>query len=777
MQLPRAWSPYQDRYAIIVMGGHVTGPPHYQWYWGDTYGTYRQLLDHGFAASDIYFLSYGDSATAHPEAVDAVSTTQGILAAYAWARDECDAEDLLYIYWVDHGSPTAFETYDGTIAHRDLGTLTGNVTARCVAGAYNPCYSGGVIDDLSRAGVFTTTSQDATHLNSYGWAGAWRTGLSGGSLEDPSDDDGDGTVSFSEAYLWVCPRSQAAGEHPMLDDNGDLTGHECSDAGFNLADPSADGYFGHHHSLDGWRSEVPANLIGWWPFDEGSGAIVHDRSGHALDGIHSGGRWVSGVWDSALDLRGMAIVHGISGAFDDPIDHAFTVAAYVRWDGPNEYGRDSYVFDGRSADAGLHFAIDREGIVCLRTVRSGGIVQGVIGVHSLVPGEWTHIAGTFDASAQIMRVYINGRLDAESPATASYFDSYLTAAMGTNRWGPTDGLWCPLNGALDEVRLYDAVLTEAELMDLTGLIAWWPFDEGSGNLVHDICGQGYHGNNVGGEWTEGVCGTVLRLSGTDIVSGIPDRFDDLIEDAFTVAASVRWDGPNEYGSDSYVFDGRSAYSGLHFAIDRAGAVCLRTVRSGGITQGVVGVRSLVPGEWTHIAGSFDASAQVMRVYVNGRLDAESPATAPYEDSYLTAAIGNNRWAPGDHVWCPLNGCVDNLRLYNLALPPDLVTSAAPDLLPASGDPAGFLAFCAPNPFVERTCLRFFLPIASPVRVELFRVDGSAVAVLRDGVLPAGWHTLRWDGREQEARFGASGVYFARLATGGEQRTLRICRIR
>jgi hypothetical protein len=252
------WHPYQDRFALVVMGGHVSGNPYYRWYWNDTYGMVRHLRAHGFTDDCIRYLSYGDSVPNHPGEVDGLSTTQGIRDAYAWARSQSDANDLFYIFWVDHGSTTSFDTYDGTITHAELGALTDLIQAKCVAGAYNPCYSGAVVDDLSRPGVFTTTSQDAGHTNSWGWAGVWRVALAGGNPGDSSDGDGDGVVSFTEAYSWLCPQSQNAGEHPMIDDNGDSIGHECGNPGFDPQNPVSDGYFGRLHSLDGWSDAASA---------------------------------------------------------------------------------------------------------------------------------------------------------------------------------------------------------------------------------------------------------------------------------------------------------------------------------------------------------------------------------------------------------------------------------------------------------------------------------------------------------------------------------------
>jgi len=249
-RMEQVWYPYGERYAIIVMGGDVSGQM-YLWYWGDTGGMYQELLSYGFSGENIYFLSYGDSANVHSDWVDAVSTTENIIAAYQWAEDNSTANDLLYIYWVDHGSTSYFVTHDGYITHAELGVLMQPIVAKQIIGAYNPCYSGAVIDDISRVGVITVTSQDAYHPNSWGWAGYWRRALRGAPA-DSVDTNNDGYISMTEAYNWIAPRSQAAGEHSMFDDNGDGVGNEWGQPGYDPNDSLKDGYNGKYYSLDGW---------------------------------------------------------------------------------------------------------------------------------------------------------------------------------------------------------------------------------------------------------------------------------------------------------------------------------------------------------------------------------------------------------------------------------------------------------------------------------------------------------------------------------------------
>ena len=75
-----------------------------------------------------------------------------------------------------------------------------------------------------------------------------------------------------------------------------------------------------------------------------------------------------------------------------------------------------------------------------------------------------------------------------------------------------------------------------------------------------------------------------------------------------------------------------------------------------------------------------------------------------------------------------------------------------------------LAQNAPNPFNSETVLSYFLHAPGPVRLEVFALTGQRVAVLRQGPQQAGYHRLRWNGRDDAGRFVASGMYLYRLET-------------
>ena len=95
-----------------------------------------------------------------------------------------------------------------------------------------------------------------------------------------------------------------------------------------------------------------------------------------------------------------------------------------------------------------------------------------------------------------------------------------------------------------------------------------------------------------------------------------------------------------------------------------------------------------------------------------------------------------------------------------------------DVRPVTASVPGtlLLAQNAPNPFRATTSLQFSIPEESPVSLAIYNIAGRKVAELLNRSLPAGSHTVRWDGRDASGRAVASGVYLYRLQAGGESAT-------
>jgi hypothetical protein len=91
--------------------------------------------------------------------------------------------------------------------------------------------------------------------------------------------------------------------------------------------------------------------------------------------------------------------------------------------------------------------------------------------------------------------------------------------------------------------------------------------------------------------------------------------------------------------------------------------------------------------------------------------------------------------------------------------------------PGDGAVAGTLRCAAvPNPFGDAVTVTFSLPSRMEARLGLYDAMGREIAVLADGVLAAGEHTVRRDAADLPA-----GVYYARLSAGGRVATVGVVR--
>lgn len=84
---------------------------------------------------------------------------------------------------------------------------------------------------------------------------------------------------------------------------------------------------------------------------------------------------------------------------------------------------------------------------------------------------------------------------------------------------------------------------------------------------------------------------------------------------------------------------------------------------------------------------------------------------------------------------------------------------------------------SPNPFRTSTSIRFALAQAGHVRLEVFDVTGRSVAVLVDGLMPAGAGRAAWSGRDARGRRVAPGLYFVNLSSRGARETAKMLLLR
>jgi len=182
--------------------------------------------------------------------------------------------------------------------------------------------------------------------------------------------------------------------------------------------------------------------------------------------------------------------------------------------------------------------------------------------------------------------------------------------------------------------------------------------------------------------------------------------------------------------------------------------------------------------WQDVSGNLP-EAPVQSILI----DPENPATL-----VVASDVGVYWTADGGQGWQVLGQGLPRVPVFDLDLHPatrllaagtygrSLLTITMPDPVTAVEPLPEVLAqglAAAPNPFNPVTEIRFELATAQQARLDILDVRGRRVARLVADELPAGSHTVRWEGRDQSGRDLPSGIYLARLVAGGAQSTVKL----
>lgn len=255
------------------------------------------------------------------------------------------------------------------------------------------------------------------------------------------------------------------------------------------------------------------------------GLITHDAQGNPL---------TTPVTDRGLSLDGT----GTYAATDGPVletRSAYTVSAWARLaandadgivlsqDGQNyspfiiwyEVSYGTWVFGVKESDAD-----------------TGSAYFGVKADQKATVGAWTHLAGTYDPTAQELRLYVNGKLQGTRSVPGSW-NSTGDFQIGRYLWA--GNRYHNFNGSIDEVAVWQRELTAAEIADearlLTAedrggveLVAAWDPAAATGTTVADtVSGYGHDLTLAGGATLDG---EALALNGTDGYASTPGPLVD-----------------------------------------------------------------------------------------------------------------------------------------------------------------------------------------------------------------------------------------------------------
>ncbi|MER7748982.1 LamG-like jellyroll fold domain-containing protein [Streptomyces bacillaris] len=297
-------------------------------------------------------------------------------------------------------------------------------------------------------------------------------------------------------------------------------------------------------------------------------------------------------------------------------------------------------------------------------------------------GEWSHLVGVYDAKAKQLRLYVNGQLAGSTPYTTAW-KARRGLQLGAGTYNGTRMAFFP--GTIDDVRIFDRAVTPAE----AGLLhqgqdpnsgrparAVFPLDETAGTT--QVTGAAveqpltFHGGVISG--AHGVAGAALTLDGT---SGYAATDRPVLNTArsYAVSAWAKLPTGTITGNRTVASQSGTYYSPFYLSYEGgANTWSLRTsledVQAGNIRdQRVAATQPARPGEWAHLVAVHDATAQQIRLYVNGRLQGVDAAPRTWE-AQGAMQIGRAIWQGtyADHF----PGTIDDVRFFDRPVADDEV---------------------------------------------------------------------------------------------------------
>jgi hypothetical protein len=83
----------------------------------------------------------------------------------------------------------------------------------------------------------------------------------------------------------------------------------------------------------------------------------------------------------------------------------------------------------------------------------------------------------------------------------------------------------------------------------------------------------------------------------------------------------------------------------------------------------------------------------------------------------------------------------------------------------------------PNPYNPHTQIAYQLPQAGMVSLKIYNIKGELVRTLIEEYKPAGYHTVTWDGKNEDGMEVSSGIYFYRMVSGDFSATKKMVMIK
>jgi hypothetical protein len=395
------------------------------------------------------------------------------------------------------------------------------------------------------------------------------------------------------------------------------------------------------------QAQIPTNgLVAYYPFS----GNTSDSSGNGNNGVNNGCVYAA---DQFGDVNRALSFNGTSNYVQLPfsstsLSSSFSFTAWVDWlnvsSDPFVAGIFSNDVDtSRGILIGITPSTQQLYTQVYTTVGSYAYYDGP----QIIPNSWEFISVTY--SGDSLKIYKNGSLIAKKNLLGT-IGGGLNLQIGHNTYTSRY-----FGGYLDEVRIYNRALNDAEIQTLYQqgtLVAHYTF---SGNTA-DSSGNGNNGINNGAVLAAdrfGKANKAYDFNGTNAYVNCGNAGSLNMNNALTLSA---WIKPRSV-SDGRVISKWGLSSGYEMDLYN------QNVEFGFNQSSFVSANiSYLLNTWIHVVGSYDGTT--VKLYVNGALKS---TYGPYSTTIVNSTYNLLIGEMANMATSYFNGLIDDVRIYNRAL--------------------------------------------------------------------------------------------------------------
>ena len=199
-----------------------------------------------------------------------------------------------------------------------------------------------------------------------------------------------------------------------------------------------------------------------YPFDENQGTVAADTVGTHNATLVGGAAWATGHSGSALSLNGSGQYADTGARLLDTTGN-YSVSAWVKLNDSGDGTAGGAFQTMVSQDGSDHSAFFLQYSGADRRLAFSFAGTRALAPAAPVPGQWYHVVGVRDAAAGQLKLYVDGQLAGSRDACLGDASTGHTV-IGRAQYGGQQVDF--LNGAVDQVHVYDRALSDADVSAL-----------------------------------------------------------------------------------------------------------------------------------------------------------------------------------------------------------------------------------------------------------------------------------------------------------------------